>query len=540
MDCSDSSEPDDDIHGFEEFIDFNDIYNNKENISFGTDIDILPYKHLSDQHIWELIEYDMIKYTKILNSLLLCENLINQWQCLHILQSYKWNISRIKQEIIQSTTKITNFYILCQILKLLSSTTDNTNYIKNQICEVCLTNLNVAALSCGHSFCLQCWETYIGLKLTKVSEATFHDPDLTISTDRKRNDYYIHKENNYNLAPSINTRPLRSTYKNPSFSTSNYLLNSYESEINVIYNFPNNKTPLGLKRTGGITCMHTDCEMEVTFDFIESYLSRTIKDSYKSRLLNEIVKAHPKLTKCPNLSCEAYMQSNESLPKKIICDNCQSQFCFLCREPYHAPCDCLTIALWTKKCSDDSETLNYLRANTKDACRECKHEFCWMCLKDWSTHNKEYSQCSNFENEDHVFQTDSNTQDSIYQTFHSNKQISKATLERYLFYYSRWENHKKSLEWEELNIKSCIEQRSYDKMLQCQGTWIDWQYLSKAADLLIKCRHTLQYSYPYLHFAPPNPQRYIFQKQLSQLEIELENLSWKLERVEINHKAVSN
>lgn len=38
----------------------------------------------------------------------------------------------------------------------------------------------------------------------------------------------------------------------------------------------------------------------------------------------------------------------------------------MCGEKYHAPTDCYTIKKWLTKCEDDSETANYITANTKD------------------------------------------------------------------------------------------------------------------------------------------------------------------------------
>jgi ariadne-2 len=39
---------------------------------------------------------------------------------------------------------------------------------------------------------------------------------------------------------------------------------------------------------------------------------------------------------------------------------------FKCALDYHAPTDCETIKKWLTKCADDSETANYISANTKD------------------------------------------------------------------------------------------------------------------------------------------------------------------------------
>ena len=41
-------------------------------------------------------------------------------------------------------------------------------------------------------------------------------------------------------------------------------------------------------------------------------------------------------------------------------------FSFKCGIEYHAPTDCEVIKKWLTKCADDSETANYISANTKD------------------------------------------------------------------------------------------------------------------------------------------------------------------------------
>jgi len=38
---------------------------------------------------------------------------------------------------------------------------------------------------------------------------------------------------------------------------------------------------------------------------------------------------------------------------------------FVCGEPWHDPVQCKVLKLWIKKCDDDSETSNWIAANTK-------------------------------------------------------------------------------------------------------------------------------------------------------------------------------
>ena len=53
------------------------------------------------------------------------------------------------------------------------------------------------------------------------------------------------------------------------------------------------------------------------------------------------------------------------MAKECVCSSCKSRFCFKCGSSYHAPTDCETIKRWLNKCADDSETANYISANTK-------------------------------------------------------------------------------------------------------------------------------------------------------------------------------
>ena len=60
-------------------------------------------------------------------------------------------------------------------------------------------------------------------------------------------------------------------------------------------------------------------------------------------------------------------------------------------------------------------------------------------------------------------------------------------------YWLQWENHAKSLKLEEQTLNK-IKCRIDDKVMKSSGTWIDWQYLLQAADLLKKARQSASFS----------------------------------------------
>ena len=156
-------------------------------------------------------------------------------------------------------------------------------------------------------------------------------------------------------------------------------------------------------------------------------------------------------------------------------------------------------------------------------CYKCRYDFCWMCLGDWASHGSSYYDCSKYKENPNL-----NSEKS--------KSDARTSLEKYLHYFQRWENHAQSLKLED-ETRQKIENRINEKVMQSVGTWIDWQYLLNAGTLLEKCRYTLQYSYPYAYYLDDAGSRKdCFEHLQGQLEAEVEGLSWTVERAEITDR----
>ncbi|XP_068916764.1 potential E3 ubiquitin-protein ligase ariadne-2 [Tenebrio molitor] len=285
-----------------------------------------------------------------------------------------------------------------------------------------------------------------------------------------------------------------------------------------------------------ISCMARDCVVLAPEDFVLKHLSRpNMREKYQQFTFQDYVKSHPELRFCPGPNCPIVVHSDENKAKRAICSNCKTAFCFQCGMDYHAPTECSIIKKWLTKCADDSETANYISAHTKDCpkchicieknggcnhmqCYNCKHDFCWMCLGDWKSHGSEYYECSRYRENPNI----------AHESVHAQ---AREALKKYLHYYERWENHSKSLKLEEQTLEN-LRARINQKVMAGVGTWIDWQYLFAAAGLLAKCRYTLQYTYPYAYYMDVGPRKELFEYQQAQLEAEIENLSWKIERAE--------
>ncbi|KRT83485.1 hypothetical protein AMK59_3084, partial [Oryctes borbonicus] len=285
-----------------------------------------------------------------------------------------------------------------------------------------------------------------------------------------------------------------------------------------------------------ISCMAKDCEVLAPEDFVLKHLIKpNLREKYQQFTFQDHVKSHPQLRFCPGPNCQVIIRSQEPKAKRAVCSQCRTIFCFKCGMDYHAPTDCQIIKKWLTKCADDSETANYISAHTKDCpkchicieknggcnhmqCYHCKHDFCWMCLGDWKSHGSEYYECSRYKENPNI----------AHESVHAQ---AREALKKYLHYYERWENHSKSLKLEAETLEK-LRLKINQKVMANLGTWIDWQYLFVAANLLAKCRYTLQYTYPYAYFMEPGPRKELFEYQQAQLEAEIENLSWKIERAE--------
>ena len=107
-----------------------------------------------------------------------------------------------------------------------------------------------------------------------------------------------------------------------------------------------------------------------------------------------------------------------------------------------------------------------------------------MCLGDWNSHGKE-SHWSEHGKELHWSEHGKESHWSEYYEcyrYTENRNIAnecscagKRSSDEVLVYFEHWENDAKSLQLKEqtlLKITSCIN----DKVMESEGTWIDWQY----------------------------------------------------------------
>uniref|UniRef100_A0AAF5HXV3 RBR-type E3 ubiquitin transferase n=1 Tax=Strongyloides stercoralis TaxID=6248 RepID=A0AAF5HXV3_STRER len=283
-----------------------------------------------------------------------------------------------------------------------------------------------------------------------------------------------------------------------------------------------------------ISCQEYGCDIAVDDDMVIKIIGQSapLICRYKKLITKSFVESNKNLKYCPNPECY-YITKIISIEDEPITCQCGFVYCFKCGHEWHEPLHCDIFKRWLRKCSDDSETSNWLNVHTKECpkcastieknggcnhmiCHRCKYEYCWVCLQEWGPHGNNWYSCNKYNEK-----RDSNN--------HTNVTQARAKLNRYLHYYQRYANHQQSLRLEG-NLNHSVEEAM--QLFQNEGmSWIEVQFLKTAVSILSNCRKTLMYSYAFAYYLERGNQTDIFEGNQADLESSTESLSASLERL---------
>jgi len=283
-----------------------------------------------------------------------------------------------------------------------------------------------------------------------------------------------------------------------------------------------------------ISCAAHGCDILVDDMTVMKLVSDPkVKLKYQQHITNSFVDCNLLMRWCPAADCIYAAKVSYSDAKPVEC-KCGHLFCFSCGNNWHDPVKCFYLKKWIKKCDDDSETSNWIAANTRECpkchvtiekdggcnhmvCKQqnCKADFCWVCLGPWEPHGSSWYNCNRFDEDDAKKARDA-------------QEKSRAALARYLFYCNRYMNHMQSLKFEH-KLYASVRQKM-EEMQQHNMSWIEVQFLKKAVDVLTQCRSTLMYTYVFAFYLKRNNQSHIFEDNQKDLENATEQLSEYLER----------
>ena len=275
-----------------------------------------------------------------------------------------------------------------------------------------------------------------------------------------------------------------------------------------------------------IQCPSNDCQVLVN----DAAVLQLLKNSehatkYQILITNNLVECNHLLRWCPAPNCNNAMYVSNGGMQQVKC-TCGYSYCYSCSDEWHGPVTCEVLKKWAKKCEDDSETINWINANTKDCpkcnnpieknggcnhmtCRKqsCGHSFCWICLKPWRSHGA----CNNYN-------ADKN----------ESKETSRSWLKKYLFYYERYKAQTESRKLES-NLFTVMDQKAEEMKLLGMAS-MDTKYLHEAVDTLCESRRVLMNTYIFAYYLSKSNHSEIFEENQRDLETATELLSEYMER----------
>lgn len=258
------------------------------------------------------------------------------------------------------------------------------------------------------------------------------------------------------------------------------------------------------------TCPQAKCTELMTEEEVEKAAPEVLP-KFQNYQLRSFVDSNDLTRWCPGNGCENVAVAMNGSAKEqegnhIVCDACAAEFCLTCGEEPHLPCSCKNITLWSEKCRNESETANWILANTKSCpkcnsrieknqgcnhmtCQCCRFEFCWICMQDWHDHGANtggYYKCNKF---------DPNNPDEK-----SDAAKAKRELDRYLHYYKRYHAHSEAQNFAKRQLKETEQRMVLLQESSENSKWADVEFLKTANEQLVECRRVLKYTYVFAYY----------------------------------------
>jgi len=251
-------------------------------------------------------------------------------------------------------------------------------------------------------------------------------------------------------------------------------------------------------------CPHFKCGEMVPDSLFLNLLEGEKKVLFRKWLMRNFIEGNQTLKWCPGKNCNKAVKYDGGGQKDIVCE-CGHRWCFNCCNEAHQPCPCHLVSAWTKKNKSDSENTDWIVANTKICpkckvhieknqgcnhmtCRNCKHEFCWLCGGDWKQHGSNtggFYTCNTFEK---------NKSNTDFSSEELKVQNAQNALNKYIFYFDRFTGHGRAVEFARKTfhqVENTMKQLQEKKQSNIKSV----DFLIQGVQTVIQCRHALKWSY---------------------------------------------
>lgn len=284
-----------------------------------------------------------------------------------------------------------------------------------------------------------------------------------------------------------------------------------------------------------LRCPEPDCDAAVSEDLVNLLVSDEDKKKYDGYCVRSFVEGNKRIKWCPAPDCKFAVEYDDGSGVGVfdVSCVCSCNFCWNCTEDAHRPVDCDTVAKWVLKNSAESENVTWILVYTKpcpkcrrpieknDGCMHmtcrppCTFEFCWVCLRAWSSHG--YKPCNGYEGSIEKGELDEGER---------TRQMAMKSLERYTHYYERWAANHKSLKKSVLDLHE-MQNVNLDKLLAKHAqTSSQLGFVLEAWMQIVECRRVLKWTYAYGYYLSEDEvaKTKLFEYLQGEAEIALEKL----------------
>ncbi|XVF36177.1 hypothetical protein REPUB_Repub19eG0035500 [Reevesia pubescens] len=271
-----------------------------------------------------------------------------------------------------------------------------------------------------------------------------------------------------------------------------------------------------------IRCMAHKCNAvcdEVKIRQLVSTRDPNLAEKFDRFLLESYIEDNRRVKWCPSVPhCGNAIRIEDDALCEVECP-CGMQFCFSCLSETHSPCSCLMWELWSKKCRDESETVNWITINTKPCpkCRKpveknggcnhvscvCGQSFCWLC---GSATGKEHTynsitghSCGRYKND-----------------LEKKSELARHYLERYIHYHNRYKAHIDSFKLE-FKLKEAMMEK-INILEEKVSISKDFSWIINGLHRLFRSRRILSYSYAFAYYMFGDD---LFKDEMNKTEIKI-------------------
>lgn len=416
-----------------------------------------------------------------------------------MLHHKKWLVNETADDYYNHWPKLRD---ACGLTEKRGETHDITEE-KNFTCYICCEtgNLTTFGLPCGHKFCVDCYSQYINSSLGRGNLIRCLDLNCNLSLyheDIDKINAACEEKNEVVPEPQLVPEEPES---DPSDSDDDEEKEEKAEDEEYDKHFHNMDLLLRMMQ------LEDDHDPLLDNPLLQSTAKTQIDGSKK------------KYKWCPAVDCtnfvelsvddrpDGYSRHESSQLSCLPMVRCPAahEFCFDCQYENHLPCPCFLVEKWLKRCRDDSETANWIDANTQPCpkcflsieknggcnhmtCQTCGYEFCWICLGVWNIHGTANYECNRYD------------QEEVNATKKKRSEKQDA-LSRYLHFYRRFSIHQQSMAGDERTLanvhKYMLLYMKTQRSTENTSSWNDVQFMSDAIRSLSSGRKTLMWTYAF-------------------------------------------